>query len=140
MRVRRWCITLNRRRLRRPKNLLNIVGNVVHQLAPSFNEIDKNDMTYARKVDANQAEIVQAFRKLGFGVLDLSGVGQGCPDLLVLRKGRKGMPGALMLVEVKDGKKPPSARQLTPPQVEFHAHWPVSRVMSVDDVYALVGL
>jgi hypothetical protein len=91
-------------------------------------------MTRARRVDANQAEIVAEFRKCGYSVLDLSGVGQGCPDLLVRRKAKGGV---LMLVEVKDGKKPPSARELTPPQVKFHAKWPVVRVMSVDDVLEL---
>mgnify|MGYP003387817269 CR=1 FL=1 len=90
-------------------------------------------MTYARRVDRNQQEIVDAFRKCGWLVLDLSGVGQGCPDLLV-----KDRSGTLRLLEVKDGKKKPSARQLTPPQVEFHAVWPVTRVMSVDDVLAMV--
>jgi len=90
-------------------------------------------MRRAARVDANQAEIMAAFRKLGWLVLDLSGVGQGCPDLLV-----KDRAGALRLVEVKDGKKPPSAREFTPPQVKFHAVWPVTRVMSVDDVLRMV--
>ena len=90
-------------------------------------------MTYARRVDANQSAIVDAFRACGWSVLDLSGVGQGCPDLLV-----KDRSGALRLVEVKDGKKSPSKRALTPPQVEFHAVWPVTRVMSVEDVLRMV--
>lgn len=90
-------------------------------------------MRRAARVDANQAEIMAAFRKLGWLVLDMSGVGQGCPDLLV-----KDRSGALHLVEVKDGKKPPSARELTPPQVKFHAVWPVVRVISVEDVLAMV--
>jgi hypothetical protein len=37
----------------------------------------------AAKVDANHGEIVKALRSAGCGVLDLSAVGNGCPDLLV---------------------------------------------------------
>jgi hypothetical protein len=96
-------------------------------------------MTYARKVDANQAQIVAAFRCLGWLVHDMSGTGGGFPDLMIGKLGPDGKvrPETLRLVEVKDGKKPPSARELTPPQVKFHSVWPVVRVMSVDDVIAL---
>lgn len=41
-----------------------------------------------RKVDANQAEIVEALRGVGCSVVDLSAVGGGAPDLLVGRDGR----------------------------------------------------
>lgn len=40
-------------------------------------------MTYARRVDANQAEIVKALRKLGAIVTPLHRVGHGVSDLLV---------------------------------------------------------
>jgi hypothetical protein len=69
------------------------------------------------KVDANHAEVVKALREIGAGVLDLSRVGKGCPDLLVTRSGKT------CLVEVKDGSKPPSARLLTPAQREFWDTW-----------------
>ena len=72
-------------------------------------------MRRAAKVDANQAEIVAALRKAGAGVCDLSAVGQGCPDLLASYRGQ------WFLIEVKDGQKPPSARQLTPDQNKWHA-------------------
>ena len=55
-------------------------------------------MKRAAKVDANHAEIVEAFRKLGATVLDLSRVGGGCPDLLV------GVRGVNILVEVKTAR------------------------------------
>jgi Holliday junction resolvase len=71
----------------------------------------------AAKVDANQSIIVDALRLVGCSVLPLHAVGQGCPDLLVARNGET------ILIEVKDGAKPPSARKLTPDQVEFHATW-----------------
>lgn len=41
-----------------------------------------------RKVDANQPEIVEALRAAGASVQILSGVGHGCPDVIVGLKGR----------------------------------------------------
>lgn len=74
-------------------------------------------MRRAAKVDDNQAEIVAALRKIGASVQPLHAVGQGCPDLLV------GWRGMTSLLEVKDGKKPPSARKLTEDQEKWHANW-----------------
>lgn len=74
-------------------------------------------MRRAAKVDANQAEIVAALRKIGASVQPLHAVGAGCPDLLV------GWRGMTSLLEVKDGSKPPSARKLTEDQVKWHAEW-----------------
>jgi len=71
----------------------------------------------AAKVDANQAEIIAALRKIGATVQPLHAVGAGCPDLLV---GWRGMNSVL---ELKDGSKPPSARKLTPDQMKWHAEW-----------------
>lgn len=92
-------------------------------------------MTYARKVDANQPEIVKAFRTLGATVKTMHTVGGGFPDLCVA------VPGKTFLVEIKDGSKPPSARELTPDQVTFHATWPdkIEIVTSVDDVARIMG-
>lgn len=67
----------------------------------------------ARK-DANHAEIVQCFKDLGAQVIDLSQLGNGIPDLLVMTNGRN------VLVEIKDGKKFPSQQKLTPDEAEFH--------------------
>lgn len=69
------------------------------------------------RVDANQKEIVSALRKLGCSVTSLANVGAGVPDLLV------GYKGVNYLLEVKNGKKPPSERRLTSDQQTFHAHW-----------------
>ena len=56
-------------------------------------------MGYSRrgvtKTDVNQAEIVAALRAAGVSVVDLSGVGQGCPDLLCA------IPSFMALLEVK---------------------------------------
>lgn len=74
-------------------------------------------MKYAAKIDKNQPDIVKALRKIGAQVVCTSTVGQGFPDLVVNFRGRT------MLLEVKDGAKPPSDRQLTPAQKIFHAEW-----------------
>jgi hypothetical protein len=71
----------------------------------------------AAKVDANQADIVAALRKIGASVQPLHSVGQGCPDLLV------GWRGMNTILEIKDGRKPPSARKLTDDQVIWHEGW-----------------
>lgn len=74
-------------------------------------------MRRAAKVDANQGEIVAAFREAGASVQPLHQVGNGCPDLLV------GFMGYNLLVEVKDGSKPPSKRCLTQDQIKWHGGW-----------------
>ncbi len=89
----------------------------------------------AAKIDANHAEIVGAFRKFGCSVLLLHHVGNGCPDICV-GKNRK-----TVLVEIKDGSKPPSARELTKDERKFHDEWKgsVFVVGSLSDVIALVN-
>ena len=83
----------------------------------------------AAKIDANQNEIVDALRKIGCSVQILSSIGKGCPDILV------GFKGLNLLMEIKDGNKPPGARNLTPDQVEWHGKWNGEVVIaeSVDD-------
>jgi hypothetical protein len=92
-------------------------------------------MRRASRVDANQAEIVTALRGVGCSVQPLHAVGEGVPDLLV------GKNGTNFLVEVKDGAKPPSARQLTGPQREWHDAWRgnVAVVKNVAEALTLVG-
>ena len=71
----------------------------------------------ACKVDANQPEIVDTFRKLGCSVAITSSAGDGFSDLVV------GVAGLNLLVEVKDGSKVPSAQKLTKDQVKFRDNW-----------------
>ena len=71
----------------------------------------------AARVDDNQSEIVKYFRSRGASVQILSAVGKGCPDLLV------GYRTATVPVEVKDGSKPPSRRELTPDEELWRARW-----------------
>lgn len=72
---------------------------------------------YRAKVDANQQEIVKQFRDLGCSVHPLHMVGKGFPDIIIAKA------GVNVLVEIKDGDKPPSARKLTTDEQVFHESW-----------------
>lgn len=91
-------------------------------------------MRRAAKIDSNHTEIVSAFRKLGCSVLPLHMVGRGCPDLAI------GKCSKTVLVEIKDGSKTASRKELTKDEQKFHAEWLGSLfvVESVSDVIALV--
>lgn len=91
----------------------------------------------AKRVDANHATIVQAFRKCGAIVIDLSASGKGVMDILVSHRGR------WLAVEIKDGAKFASQQALTPAQVKLHAEVAatgneVHIVRCVDDALALL--
>lgn len=92
-------------------------------------------MGYAKRVDDNQGAIVQALRQVGARVQLLHAVGRGCPDLLV------GFRGLNVLLEVKDGSKPPSARKLTADEQAWHDDWPgqVAVVASADEALTAIG-
>lgn len=85
----------------------------------------------AAKVDGNQAEIVEALRGIdGCSVQVLSGVGDGCPDLLI------GYRGFNFLFEVKDPDQPKHRHELTPDQKLFYASWcgQVQKVFSLKEI------
>jgi hypothetical protein len=69
-------------------------------------------MRRAAKVDSNQAEMVEFFRKCGASVQILSQVGAGFPDVLI------GYGGRNYLVELKS-----EIGKLTPDQVKWHNDW-----------------
>ena len=93
-------------------------------------------MRRAAKVDENQAEIVAALRKCGCTVQSLAAVGKGVPDLLV------GRAGVNYLLEVKDGNKPKSARDLTPDELRWLHGWRGSAVVveTVDEALKATGV
>lgn len=85
-------------------------------------------------MDENQSDIVAALRAIGATVRVIS-QGDGIPDLLI------GFMGKTILLEVKDGKKPPSARKLTPAEQKFFDEWrggSLAVVNSVDEAIAAV--
>lgn len=88
------------------------------------------------RVDDNQAEVVAALRAAGVQVRVMSEVGGGFPDLLCKHR----RTGELLLLEVKDGRKPPSDRKLTPLEEKFAAVWPVHVVTSVREALAACGV
>lgn len=91
-------------------------------------------MRRAAKVDANHEEIVNALRSHGATVQSLAAIGKGCPDLLV------GYKGHTLLIEVKDGSKPPSGRRLTEDQQKWMCQWTGSTLAVVTDVPGVLTL
>ena len=94
-------------------------------------------MKHGRR-DDNHAEIGNFYRSIpGCEVHDTGDVGGGFPDYVI------GFMGVIHLVEVKDGKKPPSKRKLTPDEKKFHARWryfPVHVVNNVFEAGEAIGL
>jgi Holliday junction resolvase len=91
----------------------------------------------AAKIDANHEQVVSALRAAGATVQSLAGVGKGVPDLLV------GFQGKTLLMEVKDGRKTPSARRLTEDQLKWHGAWnggPLAVVDGVDAALRMLGV
>ena len=84
------------------------------------------------KADDNQPQIVKAFRQLGYSVAHTHTIGKGFPDIVI------GRDGVNTLVEIKDGLKTKSQRQLTPDEKEFHEAWQgkVVIIESIEDVIA----
>ncbi len=82
-----------------------------------------------RRVDANQGEIVAALRRMGASVQSLSGMGEGCPDLLVGWNGRN----YLLEVKAAGGKR-------TPAEFAWHSCWQgqVNVAYSVEEAIAMV--
>lgn len=69
---------------------------------------------YARRVDENHAELLAAIRALGWYVLDTSHIPEFF-DAIIAKHART------CFIEIKDGRKSPSRRRLTPAQIELHA-------------------
>lgn len=88
---------------------------------------------YAPRTDRNHAAVRDALRAAGFEVRDCGGVGAGWPDLAVAFLAR--FPGVArpvpftVLLEVKDGGKAPSSRQLTIDQRTFFRSWPGAKAV-----------
>lgn len=76
-------------------------------------------MGYAKRTDFNQSRIVERFRSLGCQVFVTSSLGKGFVDLVV----KAPYSHRALLVEVKDGSKPPSQQKLTPDEIKFHNDW-----------------
>ena len=86
----------------------------------------------AKRVDDNQREIVNFFRRAGCSVLILSAVGKGCPDAIV---GLQLPNGARrnFLIEIKNGNRPPSGQLLTEMEQHFFDTWK-GQVMIINSI------
>jgi hypothetical protein len=87
---------------------------------------------YAKRTDANHAEIRAGLRARGWDVSDLSGAHGGVPDLVCALPGRPGLP---FFLEIKDGDKPLSAQKLTAKQEIWHRYaWQITaKVRNLDE-------
>lgn len=87
------------------------------------------------KIDSNQRAIVTALRSVGASVVSLADLGKGVPDVLCWH-----VNTGYLLLEIKDGTKPPSQRKLTEAEAEWHRKWrgPIEIVNSVDEALALI--
>lgn len=102
-------------------------------------------MGYRKKVDGNQPRVVRAIRDARISVAHTHSVGKGFPDIVIgvpggltivgnydIKKvmaalskiaGVKVIEGASLLLEIKDDAQPPSKRQLTPDEKNWHLTW-----------------
>ena len=90
-------------------------------------------MSYIKKVDKNQKDVVKALRDYGADVFLLHTVGGGIPDLLCAYNDQT------ILIEVKDGED----KKLTPQQITLFANWqggPLYRVNSVQEAIEVLKL
>jgi len=90
-------------------------------------------MRLAARRNANEEQIVSALEACGAFVKKIND--GGTFDLLVWYRGHT------LLLEVKDGRKSPSARELSPAEQKFHDSWPGDNlhiVLSPEDALALL--
>ena len=87
-------------------------------------------MRYSKKrVDKNQKEIVDFFRKQNCQVLHLHTLGSGIPDILV------NIDGFNVLIEIKSHPK----AKLTKPQETFHQVWNVEIVHNKQEALNIIA-
>lgn len=89
------------------------------------------------RVDANQREIIEALERAGCGVLNVSQVGCGLPDLIV------SWQGVIHLMEVKNPKNHYGQKGLNKNQQTFAAKWIGPKplvVHSIDEAFVALGI
>jgi hypothetical protein len=89
-------------------------------------------MRRAARRDTGEQDIIKAMRAEGAYVKVIND--EGTFDLLCWYNGRT------LLLEIKDGSKPPSARRLTPAEQKFHDEWPGSDLYIVNSVEEAIAL
>lgn len=89
-------------------------------------------MRRAARRDTGEQDIIKAMREVGAYVKAVND--EGLFDLLVSYRGET------LLIEVKDGAKPPSARRLTEAEQKFHDEWPGSNLYIINSVEEALSL
>tara|TARA_R100000951_G_scaffold37874_1_gene32244 strand:+ start:7924 stop:8202 length:279 start_codon:yes stop_codon:yes gene_type:complete len=90
-------------------------------------------MRTAAKVDRNQPEIVKGLRKYGASVLIVSQL-KNCFDILV------GYNGVTHIMEIKDGKLPPSGKRLSSGEEKFKSSWRGGKYNVVESLEQAINL
>lgn len=91
----------------------------------------------AKRIDDNQNHVVKLLRKIpGISVAITSSLGQGFPDFII------GYNLENYMIELKDEKKPPSARKLTPDEVKFRDNWfgQYAVCKNLDEIFEVLGI
>ena len=83
---------------------------------PGYRLYGRAILRRAAKIDANQPELVEAFRKMGCSVLIIAQLKNAC-DLFVSKNHKTAA------VEIKDGTLPPSKKMLTEGEYKFSQSW-----------------
>ena len=89
-------------------------------------------MRRAARRDANERRVIDALRACGAYVKQIND--EGLADLLVFYRGHT------LIIEVKDGDKPPSARALTPAEQKFHDEWPGQNLYIVNSEHEALDI
>jgi hypothetical protein len=93
-------------------------------------------MRRASRRDANERRVIDALRACGAYVKQIND--EAAFDLLVFYSGPT--REHTLLLEVKDGDKPPSARALTPGEAKFHAEWPGTNLYIVNSEHEALDI
>jgi hypothetical protein len=89
---------------------------------------------YAAKTDLNQKSIVDALRKAGVAVQDLSAVGGGCPDLAASFRGRT------VFIEIKNPERYGKQRKPHASQIRWFNSWQGETVVVESEEAALAAM
>lgn len=89
-------------------------------------------MRRASRRDVNERKIIDALKACGAYVKQIND--EGAFDLLVCYRGHT------LLLECKDGDKPPSARALTPAEQKFHDEWPGANLHIVNSEHEALDI
>ena len=89
-------------------------------------------MRRAARRDANEDQVVSALQACGAYVKKIND--GGTFDLIVWYRGHT------LLLECKDGRRPPSEQKLTPAEEKFHREWPGDNLHIVNSVDAALAL